>query len=547
MPLRRYQIWIAVTLLIALLVVTLGFFGWRLAPYVRDRAVNALADKFESEVRLASLRVTWSPRLGLSGEGLVIRHRGRTDVPPLIELQSFHADATIVGLLGKPMRLHTVQVTGLRINIPPGNGDEQPDKPEQTDKPEHTNKPATSTDGAAKSNGQSGDSEIDQYAKLTIDHLLAEDAELRIIPKHADHPPRVFAIHRLEMVSVGKFTRASYRAALTNPIPRGEIETTGDIGPWGRDDPATTPVTGTYGFEQADLGTIHGIGGILHSTGKYDGPLEHIGVEGQTDTPDFKLSTAGNPVPLKTNFQAVVDGTNGDTILNRVEATLGRSPMIAQGKIIDVKGVHGRLIKVNVVMDKGRIEDMLRLAVKGDRPLLLGDIALKTDLEIPPGEAEVVDKMHLDGTFSLRRARFTTASIQQKVEELSKRARGQTSPDDADGHGGDENIASNFRGRFILKDASLRLMSLDFDVPGAAVHLAGTYHLRHETIDMAGTLTMQAKLSQMVTGYKSWLLKVIDPLFSRKKAGAVIPITITGTRKDPKFGVDIKRALTRGD
>jgi hypothetical protein len=221
--------------------------------------------------------------------------------------------------------------------------------------------------------------------------------------------------------------------------------------------------------------------------------------------------------------------------------------MIAQGKILDVKGVHGRLIKVNVVMDKGRIEDMLRLAVKGDRPLLLGDIALKTDLEIPPGEAEVVDKMFLDGTFSLRRARFTTASIQQKVEELSKRARGKTSSDDADGHGGDENIASNFRGRFILKHASLRLMSLDFDVPGAAVHLAGTYHLRHETIDMAGTLTMQAKLSQMVTGYKSWLLKVIDPLFSRKKAGAVIPITITGTRKDPKFGVDIKRALTRGD
>ena len=49
------------------------------------------------------------------------------------------------------------------------------------------------------------------------------------------------------------------------------------------------------------------------------------------------------------------------------------------------------------------------------------------------------------------------------------------------------------------------------------------------------------------TGVKSLLLKMVDPLFSRKDAGTVLPIHITGTRSDPKFGVDVKRALLRKD
>jgi hypothetical protein len=40
------------------------------------------------------------------------------------------------------------------------------------------------------------------------------------------------------------------------------------------------------------------------------------------------------------------------------------------------------------------------------------------------------------------------------------------------------------------------------------------------------------------------LLKVFDPLFRHKNAGAVIPITVKGTRKDPKIGLDVKRTLT---
>jgi hypothetical protein len=44
---------------------------------------------------------------------------------------------------------------------------------------------------------------------------------------------------------------------------------------------------------------------------------------------------------------------------------------------------------------------------------------------------------------------------------------------------------------------------------------------------------------------KSVLLKGIDPLFKRNGSGAIIPVTIQGTRSDPKIGLDIGRVFRR--
>jgi hypothetical protein len=48
---------------------------------------------------------------------------------------------------------------------------------------------------------------------------------------------------------------------------------------------------------------------------------------------------------------------------------------------------------------------------------------------------------------------------------------------------------------------------------------------------------MQAKLSQTMTGAKSFFMKAINPLFSKNGAGTELPITITGTQESPVFGV----------
>ena len=105
---------------------------------------------------------------------------------------------------------------------------------------------------------------------------------------------------------------------------------------------------------------------------------------------------------------------------------------------------------------------------------------------------------------------------------------------------------SNFQGRFKLGHGSLRLPELQFAVPGAAVELAGTYGLRHETLDFKGSLLLDAKISETQTGIKSILLKIIDPLFKKKNGkGSAIPIKIEGKRDAPSFGVDFGRVFHR--
>jgi len=61
---------------------------------------------------------------------------------------------------------------------------------------------------------------------------------------------------------------------------------------------------------------------MLSSVGEFTGQLNNIVVDGTTETPDFSLDTANHPMPLHTKFHAVVDGTNGDTYLQPVDARL---------------------------------------------------------------------------------------------------------------------------------------------------------------------------------------------------------------------------------
>ena len=51
-----------------------------------------------------------------------------------------------------------------------------------------------------------------------------------------------------------------------------------------------------------------------------------------------------------------------------------------------------------------------------------------------------------------------------------------------------------------------------------------------------------------MTGVKSVLLKVVDPLFKQKDgSGSAIPIRISGPREAPDFGLDVKRVFKKGD
>lgn len=526
---RKWSIWTAGILLAVLAVAASQ--ASRLTPLVRDRVVEALNARFDSQVELDALQVSAFPRPAISGSGLVLRHDGRTDVPPLLAIPSFSASAGLWGLYNRPLHLTAVELEGLDIRIPPGGMNAGvPDDPSERyigmEPPPLRVVPAPP-----------------RQSVLTIDVIRSVRSTLEIVPRDPSKLPRIFEIHNLEMRNFSDAAASPFRASLTNPKPAGRIDTEGTFGPWRTDDPRLTPIAGDFLFGNADLNTIKGIGGTLSAGGSFGGVLERISVSGHTETPDFVIDIAGQPVPLTTTFEAVVDGTNGNTWLERVEATLQQTTIVARGAVVRAREIKGRHIVVDVRIDNGRLEDIMKLAVKAAKPPVTGAIALTTRMVIPAGDQRVIEKIELDGAFELAQARFTNLDVQKRINALSSRAQGDTG---GDGESEGESVVSNLRGRFVMRGAAIRFSNLTFAIPGAQVELAGSYDLQSEVINFAGQLLLDATLAEMTTGIKSVGARIVQPFFRRPGGGSRLPIKITGTRSKPAFGLDVRRAFLPG-
>src|SRR3954464_10856793 len=194
---------------------------------LRQLVIDTLAERLDSEVQLESFSVDTFPTVHVTGTNLIIRHKGRKDVPPLVSVGSFELHGGLIGLFSRPRRFRTVSLTGLKINIPPGFKKDNRREGEGT--PESA--------AADKDDGP---------AAIVVDRLEANDAALTLIPKRAGKEPRVFAIHRLTMKPLGRAEKMSFEATVTNPLPKGLIKANGTFGPWRREDPGATPLGGQY-------------------------------------------------------------------------------------------------------------------------------------------------------------------------------------------------------------------------------------------------------------------------------------------------------------
>jgi len=270
--------------------------------------------------------------------------------------------------------------------------------------------------------------------------------------------------------------------------------------------------------------------------------LQRIEVDGTTETPDFSLDLAGQKVPLNTRFKAVVDGTNGDTILERVDAQLNNSSITATGSVVRTQEVSGRHISLDVRLNGARLEDLMQLAVKATKPPLVGRVDLTTRMVLPAGPEDVVDRLQLDGAFQLAQARFSNLNVQRRITTLSRRGRGEESDEGAE----HERIVSNLRGRFRLAKGTLTFSELTFAVPGSTVRLSGYYDLHSQEMNFKGDLLTDASLADMTSGVKSLLARLAQPFFRRTGGGTRLPIRISGTRAKPEFGLDFGRVLKRG-
>jgi hypothetical protein len=454
-------------------------------------------------------------------------------VPPLISVDTFVVDAGLVGLWRR--RVAHVRLEGLNIQIPPG--DPKPSHQAQVDQGSN---PDLQHPAVAVGSGNQRLANADDYFKqVVITELEAPDAQLVILRHDKAKEPKTWYLHMLRMQSVSANTTMPFETLLTNGVPPGQINAGGSFGPWNRDDPGRTPVDGRFTFDNADLSVFNGISGILAARGTFQGTLDRIETDGETDTPDFMVNISHHAVPLRTTYHAIVDGTNGATTLDAVHATFLDTSLTATGGVYEMAGVKGRTVKLDVAIEKGRLDDLMRLVVNTPQAPMTGRLHLKTTLILPPGERDVVDKLQLNGRFVIEGGKFTDSGVQARINELSRRASGRAREDVTD-----TKVASDFHGEFRLAGGQLSLPVVTFDIPGAVVELAGRYGLRGGAIAFDGALYMDAKISQTMTGFRSLLLKFVDPLF-RKNGRTVVPLKISGTRNDPHFGLDVRRALRR--
>jgi hypothetical protein len=354
-----------------------------------------------------------------------------------------------------------------------------------------------------------------------------EGVVVRVPSKKPGRAGLEIVVERAEVRPEGKAVR--YEAQLQCPKPPGLIRSRGLLGPWaGR--LAETPLEGDYTFEKADLGVFRGIAGTLDSEGRFRGVLGELVVDGRTRTPDFRLKGGGSAMRLETEFHAIVGGTNGDTRLEPVKARLGGSRMTVRGSVERDAAARGRVVALAARVEEGRIEDFLKLAVKGEKAFLEGGLGVQAQVLLMPGRAEVLDRLKLKGRFVLNEARFTSARVQEEVDGLSRRAQGQPLNE------GIDEVPCAMAGDFETAAGKMLFPWLKFGIPGAEVELAGEYRFGPQWVDFEGEARIEARVSQMMkTRWKRWVLKPVDPFFRKKGFGTVTRVRVTGPREKPKF------------
>ena len=507
LPSKNSKIIVSAGLAVALvLIAAFVFVGWHW-PFRRDAVLQELEKASQSKVGVDHFHATYFPSPGCVLENVRFQHNPAAGSPPLITIQRLRIESSFFGLFAK--RLRRISAEGLHLLIP-AKGSEHFQTPERS--------------------------------RFEIEDLIADGAVLEVASRNVDKPPLKFSFYHFVLSSIGSKVPASFHANFSNPQPPGEIIASGKFGPWNPDDAAKTAVSGAYLFQHADLGVFRGIAGQLFSSGKFAGTLRSMEVQGGTDSPRFSVTSSSHQVELRTQFHAVVNGDNGDTLLQRVAASFRKTTVWTEGNVAGADGQRGKTASLELTTKNGRIQDFLLLFVRSPRAPLSGAVSFHAKVSIPPGKQKFLERVQLEGDFGIDSASFTKFETQQDVNHLSEGALGDENshPAEKENYGDDfDTVLSDLKGHVVLKDGTAKFSNLSFTVPGAWAQMQGTYDLLTETIDLHGSLRTDSEPSKSTHGVKTLLLKVLQPLFKKKRAGYMMPVRITGTYDHPSFGLDL--------
>ena len=512
-----------VTILFAILLVM------RHLAFSQKNITESLLETFPGELRFERFEGKYFPYPGCRIEGLTFRLKGSAlNAPPLMTIQKFVVRGSYWDLLVHPHYVSRIALQGLHVQVPLPS--------------DLGNFPSSETP-----------------SRITVGEVVGNGAVLDVA-RHDNRPPLKFDFHELKLSSVSEKGGMSYAIAMRNPEPPGEVRASGHLGPFVHDNFGQTLANGKYELNRADLSVFRGISGALSSQGTFSGLLGSLDVEGDTNIPDFEVVRSEHKGDLSTHFLAHVDATNGDVILNRVDAIYGETRITASGTVAHKERMRGKFTSLDFDVRGGRIENVLVIFVQGhEHPSpMTGTTTLHAHATVSPEGKPFLKELSLDGEFDVRHGYFKPKT-QASVDTLSERSRGEKNSAQNDDHAlnatlsaksvrekGAERadppnaVPSELQSHVALRGGVATFDELSFTVPGAKARMHGTYNLLNQRIDFHGNVKIEANVSQATTGIESVFAIVLNPFFKRKH-GSVVPVKMDGTYRNPHFGLDLFR------
>ncbi len=474
-------------------------------PFTRQATIQSFEQVSSSEVQIVGFREIFFPSPGYIAQQVTFRRDHRPGARPIATIAKINCRTSWPALITFTHRVSRMNLEGVQIYVPA-----------------HVSPPVRR--------------HPEPLIKTTVTELSANGTVLEIAPRQPGGQTVRFEFPKLTLNNLARNKAIELSTVVRNPTPKGDLAVSGTVGPLMLGKIADMPIVGTYQFRHADLSSFKDVAGDLSADGQFKGTVGRAEVIGTARIPNFEVTSSRHSLGLSAEYRATVDGTSGDVILQSAQAHFLGTTLIARGSIT---GRKGKTVSLDFVARPANVQDVLRLFVTSDRPPLDGPIAFTAHVVLPPERRTFLKRVQLDGDFTITHAEFTSATTQEKVNQLSARARGDKNK--LKSQNGPGPVVSDWQARVKLRDAIASLSAALFAVPGAVAEGGGTYDLTNHAIDLRGKLAMHASLSKATTGIKSVLLTPLDPLFKKNGAGAVLSVRVSGTYSHPVFKVSLKR------
>jgi AsmA-like C-terminal region len=471
----------------------------------RYREVKPLLENvLASKLTITQYHRTYFPHPGFVAIGLTMRRTAAASFPPIGTAQSLTVQGSWLDLFLLRDRVRQVNIQGLHVIIPePGSPASKQEFP-----------PGSSVDFSGPSS--------------FIEEMNLQDTLLDIIRTNGGRYS--FPIRSLKIRNLQQGRTVSYTVDMRNSIPRGHILASGTFGPLNPASLASTPLTGNFTFNEVTLQDVGKVHGTLTSKGSFHGLLGAIQATATTHSPDFAVSS-GLSTPVDGKVNCTINGLNGDVALNSIDATLGSTTIHAQGTVAG----NPKVTNLDLSVTRGRVQDILHPFVHHQVPIT-GSVWLHGHVYLAPSRdgGGFLHRLQVDGAFAAPAERATDRDTERSISDFSRRAEG--SKDDAES---DTDAISALGGPVTIRNGIVSSKRVAFTLPGAQATMHGNFTFHEENVHLLGTLKMDTDISHAATGFKSLLLKPLAPFFKKKKAGAVIPIAVTGTPGNYKVTQDI--------